>query len=171
MGEPHLSDIARRFAALPPEKRRPFIERAAEAGIDLAALPVPPGLADAGWSVASRAQRRLWFLWRLDPGNPAYHISGAVRLVGPLDPDLLRESLGILVARHDALRTRFRQAEAIVEQCAGPPAPIDLPVDDLAGLVSEARAARAAALAEAEREAPFDLEASPPLRARLTRLS
>src|SRR5262245_14647310 len=55
----------------------------------------------------SYAQRPLWFLDRLFPGNPAYLIRGAVRLRGILDADALRRSLNDVVARHEILRTCF----------------------------------------------------------------
>src|SRR5690606_20500181 len=55
----------------------------------------------------SHAQRRLWFLDRLEPGNPVYNIPVAVRLRGRLDRVALERALQAIVARHDALRTTF----------------------------------------------------------------
>ena len=51
------------------------------------------------------AQRRLWFLDRLDPGDPAHHISTTVRLRGDLDVDRLR-ALGPVGARAALRRVR-----------------------------------------------------------------
>lgn len=56
---------------------------------------------------ATHAQERLWFLWRLAPDNPAYHLSTALRLDGALERATLRAALHDVIARHDALRTRF----------------------------------------------------------------
>ena len=56
----------------------------------------------------SYSQLRQWFLWLLDRGSTAYHISGALRLEGALDVFALRASFAALVERHEALRTVFR---------------------------------------------------------------
>ncbi len=55
----------------------------------------------------SFAQRRLWFLERVNAGSSAYVIGGAVRVAGAFDPDLLFRACRELVLRHEALRTRF----------------------------------------------------------------
>ncbi|MBB3905713.1 non-ribosomal peptide synthetase, partial [Methylobacterium brachythecii] len=170
MADPHLVDIARRFAALPAERRRPFLAKTREIGIDLSSLPIPPGLAGEGWSIASSGQRRLWFLARLAPESAAYNISGCIHLAGPLDPALLQQGLDALVSHHAALRTRFRQRDGVVEQRADAPAPLSLLRTDLADLDEGARQRELAALDRSDRAAPFDLETGPLLRVRLVRL-
>src|SRR5690349_13283081 len=55
----------------------------------------------------SFAQERLWFIHQLAPKSPLYNISIPLRLSGPLHPTALQEALGAVVARHEALRTRF----------------------------------------------------------------
>jgi hypothetical protein len=55
----------------------------------------------------SFAQRRLWFLDRLDPGSSHNNIFRALRLRGALDEGALSRAVDALVARHGSLRTRF----------------------------------------------------------------
>src|SRR5262249_25242342 len=67
----------------------------------------------------SSQQKRLWFLARLDPANPAYTIPGVPRATGTLAPALLQLAFDALVARHDGLRTAFVDREGIPVQIVG----------------------------------------------------
>ena len=55
----------------------------------------------------SPLQEGIYFHWLSEPGTTAYINQTAYRVRGVLDIDLLRQSYGILVARHGILRTRF----------------------------------------------------------------
>ncbi|GAA1352287.1 non-ribosomal peptide synthetase [Saccharothrix algeriensis] len=111
---------------------------------------------------ASSGQRRLWLLDQLVPG-PVYNIGWRVALDGPLDPGALRAALDAVVARHEALRTRFEAEDGVPVQVVSSAQPVELPVLDVA----------ADGLDDAVRELvrrPFDLHAGPLLRAALLRL-
>ena len=115
----------------------------------------------------SFAQRRLWFLNRLegesDGRNSAtYSIPLAVRVRGALDRDALEAALGDLVARHESLRTIFPDTLGVPRQ---------LILDASAArprlaVTSVTEAGLAAALAAAARHG-FDLAGEPPLRVHL----
>ncbi|MFG2226237.1 amino acid adenylation domain-containing protein [Streptomyces sp. NPDC048644] len=143
---------------------------------DLTALLTEPADA-AGEDGASRnlpasfAQRRLWFLDQLDPGNSAYNLVAALRLRGTLDQAALHRSLNRIVARHEALRTVFT-ADAAGEprQHVTPRLDLGLPVTDLTRRPAADRAEQARAFIESETERAFDLAEGPLIRTHLVRL-
>jgi hypothetical protein len=114
----------------------------------------------------SFAQRRLWFLHRMEGPSPTYNIPLALRLSGELDHQALHAALGDVVARHESLRTIFPQLDGVPyqqvldAQAAYPRLPITL--------TSEIELSEA--LAGAARHG-FDLAVEPPVRAELFTLS
>ncbi|ACR31379.1 non-ribosomal peptide synthetase [Burkholderia glumae] len=138
-----------------------------EAGAAPGARVLPPVRASGRREAPpTHGQTRLWFLWRLAPDNPAYHLSLAVRIDGPLDAARLRAALDAVVARHQMLHSRFDERDG---------APW-LVVDDslragwdAAGFASADDAACLAWLREGGAQ-PFDLLRGPLLRARLAQV-
>ncbi|MEY4544399.1 MAG: pyoverdine synthetase [Pseudomonadota bacterium] len=119
----------------------------------------------------SPAQSRMRFLWQLDPASGAYNICGALRLRGQLDRTALQQTLDGLVARHEALRTRFPEREGEAIQHIDEPAPVRLRLQDLA---TNEPAQRETALRQAlahEAAQPFELVQGPLLRVLLLRLA
>ncbi|WP_274506930.1 non-ribosomal peptide synthetase [Streptomyces murinus] len=114
----------------------------------------------------SSAQRRLWFLARMEGPSATYNIPLVVRLTGELDHDALRAALGDVVARHESLRTVFPEAEGVpCQQVLAPEAAVPrLTVTPTTGT------GLPAALAAGARHA-FDLATEPPLRTELFTLS
>ncbi|SMH41867.1 non-ribosomal peptide synthetase [Azospirillum agricola] len=129
--------------------------------------PRPPGAA----TPASFAQRRLWFLERLEPGTPAHVLAVAHRLAGPLDPAALACALGESVRRHEALRTTLAEVDGTVMQVVRTPGDTPFPLHriDLRPLDPDQRDAALRQRTDAEAATPFDLEHGPLLRATLLR--
>jgi len=119
---------------------------------------------------ASFAQRRLWFLERLEPGGTAYNMSRAIRLEGRLSTGALQSSLDALVARHETLRTTFRDEDGEPVQVVADAAAACLRQVDVAGEAAPDREARLDALVAEEAHRPFDLSKGPLFRPVLYRL-
>ncbi|WP_245730264.1 non-ribosomal peptide synthetase/MFS transporter [Micromonospora pallida] len=114
----------------------------------------------------SFGQERIWFTEQLTPGTAGYLVHTTLRLIGPLDPDLLATAIDASARRHDSLRMRFTEndlGEPVVEVMAAVRVPVTV-----VGVTDEA-AARAL-VAESART-PFDLAAAPLLRALVIRLA
>ncbi|MFI1288116.1 amino acid adenylation domain-containing protein [Streptomyces sp. NPDC020792] len=113
----------------------------------------------------SFAQRRLWFLNRLEGPSSTYNLPLAARLTGPLDVEALRAAIGDVVARHESLRTTFPEIDGTPRQSiaqAGQAAPVFV--------VSEVDEAGLDAALEEAAFRGFDLAGELPLRAHLFRL-
>ncbi|HZF08424.1 MAG TPA: amino acid adenylation domain-containing protein [Thermoanaerobaculia bacterium] len=149
-------------------------ERVAAARAARTTPPIPPLLprGEAARSAPlSFAQLRLWFLHRLAPESPAYNMPAAVRLRGRLDPMALAASLEVILARHEALRTRFVLQGDEPFQVPAATGPFVLPRVDLAALPAPRREAVALRLAGEEARRPFpDLAGAAPCRFLLLRL-
>ncbi|WP_238578798.1 condensation domain-containing protein, partial [Inquilinus limosus] len=154
--------IARRFVALAPDRRRAFLDKLAEHGVDFASLPIVP-VERSGDLPLSHAQRGLWLTWQRDPASPAYTMAGILSLSGDLDAAALQAAAGDLVARHEALRTTFGiDAEGRPVQRLHAELPPPFIIRDLR--TSADREAESDAFAQVLAQQPFDLEAGPLLR-------
>ena len=108
----------------------------------------------------SYAQRRLWFLSRLDGPSPTYNAPIVLDLPGVPDREALSAALADVVMRHEVLRTVYAVVDGAPVQRvlagAGPgPVVRDCPADELDALVARFCAGT------------FDLAVEPPLRATL----
>ncbi|TQF01517.1 amino acid adenylation domain-containing protein [Kitasatospora acidiphila] len=108
----------------------------------------------------SFAQRRLWFIGRLEGPSATYNVPMAVRLTGTLDRAALAAALRDVIGRHEVLRTVLRLS-------GGEPYQWVLPLDEtgfeLPVVELSAEELPAALTLEAGRG--FDLAAEIPLRA------
>ena len=124
---------------------------------------------------ASYGQERLWFLDSLDAGSTLYTMPGSFAIGGELDPERFAAALSAVVARHEALRTRFRLEQQPdrhqVVQIVDDAAPVDVPVHDLSALAESDRVAAMQRLIAENAAWVFDLGADRLLRCALAKLS
>ena len=157
-----LKQVAERLGALPEDKQIIFLRQLREKGVSLSRLPIlREGREHAPLSAA---QARLWFLWQMEPHSAAYNIPAAVRLRGALDEGALERAFTALIARHESLRTVFREIEGTVQQCVLQPGAPNLERRDF----SEEPAARD--WLQGAARGSFDLAEGPLLRLHLARL-
>ena len=152
----------------------PTVRGLAAAAQALGASRTPPGVRPATPRERRRssyAQKRLWFLDRLEPESAAYNLPSSIRLRGDLDTIALQRSLTEVVRRQEALRTRFEEGPEGPEQLIDPADPFLLATEDLSSLAKEDRRREAERLTREEARRPFDLARGPLLRARLLRLA
>ncbi|MEV7912167.1 MupA/Atu3671 family FMN-dependent luciferase-like monooxygenase [Streptomyces griseus] len=121
----------------------------------------------------SDQQARMIAGHHMMPDPAVWNVPTRITFTGALDPAALRSAVSEVIARHDALRTRFTQEGAPdgpwwQEVLAAEP--VALPVEDLTGLPAAERRPRADALCRADAAAPFDLDRSLRPRLRLLRV-
>ncbi|GGJ92450.1 hypothetical protein GCM10010123_22890 [Pilimelia anulata] len=106
----------------------------------------------------SHAQRRLWFLHRLEGPSATYNIPVVSRIAAPVDPAALRAAVADVAARHEVLRTRYAEVDGEPVQQVLPAAEAVVPVrhETVDPAAVDARVAAACAR-------PFDLAADLPL--------
>jgi len=162
-----MSDLSKRIADLPPEKRALLELRLRERFADIPRRrPIEP-IARDGALPLPFAQERLWFLDQLEPGNAAYNISAAYHIRGLLSVAALEQSLNEIVRRHEVLRTTFVMEDGQPVQVIAPALSLTLSVVDSRKLPETKREAEVQRLAVEEALRPFDLARGPLLRATL----
>ena len=162
--------LARRFIELPLEKRQLFLDGLRAEGIDFSQFPIPADVPQTDRNALSYAQRRMWFLWQLDPLSGAYNLPGAVRLKGALNIAALEQAFAHVVQRHETLRTVFRQNPDDSLEQAPLSAPLVVEQMDLSVLPAIDREQTVAAQAQRQSLQPFDLASGPLLRIKLIKL-
>ena len=118
----------------------------------------------------SYAQRRLWFIDRLQGSSTEYNITLGHRIRGRLDGAALAQALTIISSRHESLRTRFEEVDGEPWQVIESPTTVVVPVEDLRSVSAAAQQIAVQRVIRAERATPFDLATGPVWRARLLHL-
>ncbi|MGI5321203.1 amino acid adenylation domain-containing protein [Actinomadura nitritigenes] len=144
-----------RLIAAPPD--------ADPAGRASGSMAGPVAVPREGGLPLSSGQRRLWVLDRMNPRAFEWVSPLLVPVPAGTSPDAVRRALDALVARHEALRTRYGVVDGEPVQFVDPPRPLELRT------VEVAREGFAAVLDE-EFGRGFDLENGPVVRAVLATL-
>ncbi|MBF6343684.1 amino acid adenylation domain-containing protein [Nocardia cyriacigeorgica] len=153
------------------ERRKQLLQRRLREQNVKAAEPEPvPARTPGTPSPLSDAQRRMWFLQRLDPADTTLNVCVAYRLTGPLDTARLHAACASVLARHEILRTTYGvDADGEPFQVSSTDAELPWKEHDLSALPEAGRARRVEVLARREFARPFDLGVDLPVRATLAR--
>ncbi|WEB43756.1 non-ribosomal peptide synthase/polyketide synthase [Streptomyces yunnanensis] len=108
----------------------------------------------------SFAQRRLWFLHKLEGPSATYNMPLPLRLKGAVDAEAMRDALLDVIGRHESLRTVFPEVDGQPGQLVLDPADVRLGWERR----TVSKADLSTALDEAARHG-FDLSSEIPVRA------
>ncbi|HEY0781964.1 MAG TPA: condensation domain-containing protein, partial [Thermoanaerobaculia bacterium] len=161
-------DETSKAAGLDAKRLQLLMHLLEEEGVSAQRAPILPLPRDTDRFPLSFAQERLWLIEQIEPGEGAYNVPVALRIVGHLRPAVVSWTIAQVVRRHETLRTRFTVADdGHPVQVVMPPHDVPLPVADLSALPAARREEELVRFSAREAVAPFDLESGPVLRARL----
>ncbi|RYF99342.1 MAG: non-ribosomal peptide synthetase, partial [Chitinophagaceae bacterium] len=112
-------------------------------------------------------QQRQLFLELLEPGTAVNNLSVFLKFEGRLDVKALEQSTNKIIARHDALRTRFSFGNGLPVPEILTDKKVTVPIVDLQQFDINAQMNEAVRLAEKEVLKTFDLTSAPLLRIKL----
>ncbi|MEJ7808248.1 MAG: condensation domain-containing protein, partial [Telluria sp.] len=136
-----------------------------------AAGTVPIGIVARGQLLpVSYGQEQLWLAGKLGAVGDGYHFVTVLALSGALDVPALQASFSAIVARHESLRTVFREQDGELFQQIVDAAPVPMGYSDLRGQDGAGQALQAEHLQQQLAAAPFDLATDLMLRLHLIRL-
>jgi amino acid adenylation domain-containing protein len=118
----------------------------------------------------SPVQEAMWFLDLLEQDRRVLLRPAAWHLLGPLDREALTRALETIVARHEALRQQFYNADGRLEVRIQQNVAMQIALHDLSNLPQEQRSAAAEALSREIALRPFALDREPVFRAALLQL-
>lgn len=119
---------------------------------------------------ASFAQVQFWLLTKASPNGSAFHMPACVRIQGPLDSEILRESLLHLADRHEILRTTLLEKDGELVQVIHLSFSLAFSTSTLYARPGGDRDKLLSATLQQEASRPFDLVKGPLWRAHLYRL-
>jgi len=114
----------------------------------------------------------MWLLAEMDPDEPTYNITWALWLDGPLQVGALQQAWDAALAKHEALRTTFRNESGLPVQVIDDESPArPLLITSVEHLAEGEREPAARALLSDLARTPFNLATGPLAHASLVRLS
>jgi hypothetical protein len=151
-------EIKAKLNSLSPQQRRMLLQSIPARPRPQASIPRYP-LTDV--VPQSYSQRRLWYLYKLDPDSSMYNMPQAALFRGPLDYSCLQQAFDDVVARHGVLRTVFADENGVPVQKVASHRAHRIELVDLSHEKSTQCEAQGLALAQEIADRPFDLVHGP----------
>lgn len=114
--------------------------------------------------VLSFSQERMWFLYHLESGGPAYSIPFTIRLTGPLQMEVLETCLNEIRKRHEVFRTTVETRDGKPFPIVHPFEKVSLSMTDYQGISESEREIRWQGEMLQDIQQPFDLARGPLVR-------
>lgn len=160
------------FSGLTPKQRLELLKRLKNKKVSHEPLPFGNAQLPTQSSLPlSPTQTSLLETEQTQRGANKQHISTILRLRGPLNTDVLRQSFLTLVQRHQALRTVVHETNNSYTQEISPISVLPLTTITLTDLSEEERESRALQEAIRNVETPFNLETGPLIRTSLYKIT
>ena len=165
-----MDGIEQQIAGLSPAKRTILEGRLQDKTLATSGKLNIPRRTNQEESLLSFSQHRMWFLDRLEPGNPSYNRPSNIRFIGQLNVTTLEQSLNEIIRRHEVLRTNFPSVQGQPEIAIAPHLNLSLPIIDLCHVPTSEQQEKVEKLAAQEAQKSFDLAQDCLVRAILMRL-
>ncbi|WP_342026020.1 non-ribosomal peptide synthase/polyketide synthase [Cytobacillus pseudoceanisediminis] len=167
-----MNDLTTRFSSLSEEKKKMLALRMqGKKANKINTTEIIPQKYNENEPVPmSFAQKRLWFLNEMEPGNAFYNMFTALQLSGPVQIKALEESFNVVLDRHEVLRSSFYIKNGQPVQRISSSSHQNIPVIDLTNLPEEERLTEAHHLAKKESQTPFELSKAPLIRMKLIKM-
>ncbi|PMB09046.1 non-ribosomal peptide synthetase [Fischerella thermalis CCMEE 5273] len=165
-----MSDISKRIANLPPEKRALLELRLKQKELSIKKLTSISKRKSSDVLLLSLVQERLWLLYQLQPDIPLFNDSILIHVTGKLDSIALEKSLNEIIKRHEILRTTFKIVDTQPIQIIAPTITLKLLILDLQELSKPEQEELVKQIITEQSSKTFDLTQELLLRCKLIRL-
>lgn len=106
----------------------------------------------------SYVQKILWVLYKMEPVSSTYNIQFSKKVTGKFNTEVFKEAIRVLVARHEILRTNFREIEGQPKQIVNQFTEPDFKIYDLSKIENKKRNSEYSKIFYKEINYPFKLE-------------
>lgn len=166
-----MTNLYQEISKLSPEKRKLLEKILNDQDIDLNKSRIlPQDRGDKKQFPLSFSQQRMWFLDKLEPGNPMYNNPAAVKISGAVNMSAIQKSLDVIANRHEVLRTIFGEKDGQPFQIVESEHNITCQQIDLSDLSVLEKSEKLDKLLRDEALKPFNLTSGPLLRTMFIKL-
>ncbi|MBU3108710.1 non-ribosomal peptide synthetase, partial [Clostridium gasigenes] len=135
-----------------------IIENKKKNNIESNAIEILTRKKGKNYFIPSYEQKRLWFIYKLNPDSIAYNIHCGFRIYGDLKIDLLQEAIKEVGMGQESLRTRFQYIDNELMQVVEPNFIEKIKYINLSNVDSEKIEDELQRVSKEESYKPFDLE-------------